>query len=157
MRWDLEERTEDAIVSYLRTQVGTDIRVSAAWDLDPDQFPAALVHVGSSEPVSEPAAWHDARMLAVSVAVITEGAPSLDSNNATLATARERNALARSMVMDALFVSDLLDQLVLQGVADVAFSMAQFSGTERTVEGDRNPHLITTLTGEVIAEPVTGS
>ena len=154
MRWDLEERTEDAIVSYLKTQVGSDMRVSAAWELNSPEYPAAIVHVGTTEPVSEPAEWHDARILTVSVAVITEAAPEMDTSNAVLRKARERNSLARSMVMDALFISGLNAALVLQGIPDIAFSMAQFSGTERTVEGH---NLITTLTGEVIAEPVTGS
>ena len=154
MKWDIEERTEDAIVAYLRYAAGSDLRVSAAWERAEMQYPAVVVHAGTSGPVSEDAQWHDPREIEVEVAVITEAAPTLDSNNAVLATARERNALARSSVMDALFTTDLLTNLNAQGVESVAFSMAQFATTARTSEG-RN--LVTTISGTVIAEPVTGS
>ena len=153
MKWQLEELTEDALVSYLRAKCGG-LRISAAWERDEMQYPACVVHAGSSAPISEPADWHDARELAVAVAVITEGAHQLDASGNVLKTAREVNVEARSQVMDALFVSDLLAQLIDQQTPDVAFSMAQFATTERSVDG-RN--LVTTISGTVIAEPVTGS
>ena len=154
MRWDLEEKTEDALVAYLKATISGSIRVSAAWERDEMEFPAAVVHAESSEPVSEEAAWHDARSIAVSVAVISEGAHELGSNNAILTRARERNGLARSDVINALAVSDLNTQLIAQGVEDIAFSMAQFTRCERATEGR---YLVSTLTVEVVAEPVTGS
>ena len=153
MKWDLEERTEDALVAYLKAKCG-DVRVSAAWERDEPQYPAVVVHVGATVPVSESADWHDARVLSVDVAVITEAAPELDSNNAVVRSARERNGLVRSAVMDALFTTGLLAALQVAGVDAVAFSMAQFVGTERTVADGK---LVTTISGTVIAEPVTGS
>ena len=154
MRWDLPELTEDALVAYLKANVSIDMRVSAAWERDEMQYPAVIVHVDQTGPVSEPAAWHDPRELAVSVGVITEGAHELSSDGSIMRTARERNQQARSSVMSALFISDLNTQLINIGVEDIAFSMAQFSTTQRITEG-RN--LITTITGTIIAEPVTGS
>lgn len=153
MKWDLEERTEDALVSYLRSKCG-DMRVYAAWERDEPEYPCAVVHVGSTAPIVESADWHDARELAVTVAVMTEGAHLLDEDGAILVTARDRNAQARSQVMEALFVSDLVAQLVAQSVDAVAFSMAQFVSTERATEDRR---LITTINGTIIAEPVTGN
>lgn len=153
MKWNLEELTEDAVVAYLKTKCG-DQRISAAWELDEPQYPRAVVHVASTEPVSDPSEWHDARMLAVEVAVQTEAAHELGTDNAIVRTARERNAVARSEVAEALFVSDLKAQLIAQGVAGVAFSMAQFATTQRSNEGR---YLVTVFAGLVIAEPVTGS
>jgi hypothetical protein len=153
MKWQLEELTEDALVSYLRGACGG-LRVSAAWERDDAQYPACLVHVSSTSPISETADWHDARECAVSVAVETEAAHKLGSNGEVIQTARERNAEARSQVMDALFRTDLLAKLIEQQSPDVAFSQAQFSTTQRTVEEHK---LVTIISGTVIAEPVTGS
>jgi len=153
VKWQLEELTEDALVSYLSGACGG-MRVSAAWDRDEMQYPACVVHAGTSAPISDMADWHDPRELTVIVAVITEGAHQLDADGNVFKTARTVNAEARSQVMDALFCSDLLTKLIDQGAPDVAFSMAQFSTTERAVEG-RN--LVTTITGTIIAEPVEGS
>jgi len=155
MKWDLEERTEDAVVSYLKDVTDGSIRISAAWDRKEPEFPCAIVHAGESEPVSEEAAWHDARMIAVEVAVMTEGVDELDDSGEILRTAREINAAARSEIINALAVSNLNAQLVAQGVADIAFSMAQLANCTRSVEEER--YLVSTLTVGVLAEPVTGS
>ena len=64
MKWNLEELTEDAFVSYLKTKCGG-LRISASWERDEMQYPACIVHVPESEPVSELAEWHDARTLKV--------------------------------------------------------------------------------------------
>ena len=154
MKWDLAERTEDALVAYLKTKCGSDIRVCAAWERDEPQYPAAVVYAGGDGPISETAEWHDARSIAVSVAVLTEAAHELGADGAIVRTARERNAAARSQVCDALFITGLLAQLNAQGVADVAFSMAQFDRVDRSVDGR---YLVSTIGGTVIAEPVTGS
>lgn len=154
MRWDLEEKIEDALVSYIRGQVSGEIRVAAAWERNDDEYPACRVHCGESGPISEDAEWHDPRMFAVSVAVITEGAAKLAADNSVEETARERNAQARSEVIDALAVSDLKTQLINQGVDALGISQAQLLTSQRSTE-DR--YLITTLTLAVIAEPVTGS
>jgi len=156
MKWQLEEMVEDAIVSYLKANVNDELAVFAAWGFDGDDFvlPCAVVYAGSSEPISEPAEWHDPRMLSVQVAVMTESSPLTDDEGNELKTARERNIEARSKVMDLLFVSDLVTPLIARLIPDVAFSMAQATTTERSTEDKR---LITIINLEVIAEPVTGS
>ena len=153
MKWDLSERTEDALVAYLQSACGG-MRVSSAWERDEAEYPAVVVYAKSEQPVSEPAQWHDARILTVEVAVITEGAAELDVQGNVMRTARDRNRDARSDVMSALFLDDLTSQLAVQGVDDIAFSMAQFSSAERSQDGR---YLTTTLSGLVVAEPVTGS
>lgn len=153
MRWDLAELTEDALVAYLQAECGG-LRVSSAWERDEAEYPAAVVYAKSESPVSEPAQWHDARMLTVEVAVITEGSAELDAQGNVMRTARERNRDARSDVMNALYRDDLVSLLVGQGVEGIAFSMAQFGSAERSQDGR---YLTTILSGLVVAEPVTGS
>ena len=154
MRWDLEERTEDAIVSYLKTQLTEDIRVSAAWEEDQPEFPCVIVYAPTTGPVSEPAEWHDARTITVLLAIMTEDAPLLDGSGGVLSSARTRNADARSVVMGAIATIGLNALVAAQGVEGIAFSQVQSTTTERNV-GDN--HMVTNVTLEVIAEPVTGS
>ena len=154
MRWDLEERTEDAIVSYLKMVVDGSIRVAAAWERNEPEYPCILVHADTGAPVSEPAAWDDNRALTVIVAVMTEAVDELNAEGELIRTARERNADARSTAMNALAISDLNQKLIDQEIEAIAFSEAQLTTTGRSVEGN---HFVTTLNIEVIAEPVTGS
>ena len=157
MDWSLEEKTEDAIVSLLEANIDdSEVEIHAAWDWDGDDlgYPAAIVNASTAEPVSEPAEWHDPRLFNVSVAVMTEAAPLTDDDGNELVSIRQRNIDARTKVMDVLFKTTLLTDLIARGIEDVAFSMAQVTTTERSTE-DRK--LITTINLEVIAEPVTGS
>jgi len=152
MKWQLEELTEDAIVSYLTSLCGG-VRIVASWDRDDMQLPCCVVHVGYTSPISDSADWHDPRALSVEVAIMTEAVHTLAADGSIMITARQINADARSQVMDALFVSDLLTQLIAQGTPDIAFSMAHFANTSRSVDESKRV-LITTITGDVIAEPV---
>ncbi len=154
MKWDLEERLEDAIVAYLKTQITAAVLIVAAWEREERGYPRVVVHAGTSGPVSEPAAWHDARRIMVQVAVLTEGAAIVDNVAHVLETARARNADMRSRVMDALCVGDLCTRLNAVGIDALALSMAQVITTERSMEAGA---LVTTVTVETIAEPVTGS
>ena len=156
MRWDLEERTEDAFCAYLRGLVTGSMRVYSAWENDEPQLPAAIVFVESTDPVSPEAEWHDERNLAVMVAIMTEAVAEVDGSGNTIRTARERNADARSDVLNALCVTDLNAQIVAQGVEAIAFSKAQLVRTQRATE-DSPRTFITTAFIEAIAEPVTGT
>ena len=155
MRWDLEERTEDAIVSYLKTVVDGSIRVAAAWELNEPEYPCIIVHCGATTPVSDPAEWHDDRVLAVVVSVVTEALDELNAEGELIRKARERNADVRSSAMDALAISDLKQKLVDQEIEAIAFSEAQLTTTARPELV--NNHFVGMLNIEVIAEPVTGS
>jgi len=156
MKWNLEELTEDAVVSYLSANSNGDFDVYAAWDFNEPEYPCVIVHADATEPISEDAQWHDARMVNVAVAVITEAVDDTDANGNTIVSARQRNVNLRSAVLDLLNLTTLNTQLINQAIEDVAFSMAQVSNTERSVE-DNPRRLITTISLEVIAEPVTGS
>jgi len=170
--FDIEERTEDAIVSLLSARVGTNggLQFYAAMDEGALTYPSAGVLAADAGPVSESAEWTFPRVLQVQIAVATEHAPEQDSTGQTLRTARQRNQDARSLVMNALtrfdagdIVDDmivatvkrrsLLGQLLDQGIAGVAFSMAQVTATRREVDSERHK-LVTMIQLEVIAEPV---
>jgi len=156
MKWDLEERTEDAMVAYLKAQIGQDYLVLAAWGFDEPKYPCVIVHAGGSRPVSEEAEWHDARYIDVDVAISSEAVPKKSAAGNTIESLRARNARIRSRVINVLARSNLLTLLQEQGAAvrDVAFSMAQMTTIARSTEDRR---LITTVRVEVLAEPVTGS
>jgi len=154
MQRDLEEKTEDAFVSYLEANLDGEMNVYAAWDFDEVEYPAVIVFAGASEPISEQSEQNDNRMLSVALAVMTEAAPLTDDKGNTIVSTRQRNINARSDVLDLIDISTLKAKLIARLIPDVAFSMAQMTSTERSVE-DR--HLITTINLEVIAEPVTGS
>jgi len=53
-----------------------------------------------------------------------------------------------------LFTTSLLQNIIDEGIDNIAFSMAQFATTQRATEGRT---LVTTITGLVTAEPVSGS
>ena len=154
MKWDLEERTEDAIVSYLRAAVTGDMRVYAAWDVEEPEMPCAMVHAESSEPVSDESEWYDYRAIDVKVAVMCEAVSAVDSSGVIVRTPRDVARAIRSDVMDAIGVSDLKAQIIAQEIDDIAFSMVQLMGVERGVDGRT---FVSTFSISVIAEPVTGS
>jgi len=155
MRWELEELTEDAIVDYLKVNCDETINVQSAWGWVGDlNLPAAVVHAGTTEPISEDAAWHDPRMIAVAVSIKTGRTPVTDDLGNTIQTVREQNIEARTKVLNLLAVSNLATLLNARGIDNVAFSMAQLVNTERDIVEDG---LVTVAHLEVIAEPVTGS
>ena len=156
MKWDIEERTEDAFKALLESQVQGSMRVYVAWGMNAPQFPCVVIHAGDSEPVSEDAEWNDNRKIFVTVGVLTENAPEVDKKGNTLRTTREVNAAARSDVMNALATSSLLTNLIATGTEKVSFSMAQLMGSSRDI-AERENTLQTVLTFEVIAEPVEDS
>lgn len=154
MKWNLEELTEDAIAEYLRPMLSQYMVVYKAGETTEPQYPCAIVFAGDSNAVSEPAEWHDARAVTVIVSVFSENAPVLDDSGQTQKTARDRNADARSEVMNALAVSDLVTHLNAQGIDGIAFDMAQVTSTARSVDSQVR---VTSINVELIVEPVTGS
>ena len=155
MKWDIEERVEDPFVAYLTSVVGGTMRVYAAHGFDTPQFPCVIVFAASADPLSESAAWHDPRRIAVRVAVQVEATSEIDANGAVTRTAREVNAALRSDVMAALATTGLMASLIATGTAAVAFSQAQLIGPiQRAVSGRM---METIYPVEVIAEPVEGT
>jgi hypothetical protein len=174
--FDIEERTEDALVSLLRGRVNATLGMlfyPSHGHIGPITYPSAGVFAFDAGPVSEGAEWHFQRILQVQIMVATERTHEQDSTGQTLRTARQRNQDARSLVMNALTRFDdladdtiatrpdgsaikrrsLLGQILDQGVPGVAFAMAQVTQVTRGVEQEANK-LTTAITMEVIAEPV---
>lgn len=149
MKWDLDERIEDAFRAYLESVQPGDMKAYAAWSFDTPQFPCSIAYVPTTAPVVEQAEWHDQRRFTAQIAVMIEAAPAKKDGVITKAT-RDRNALARGVVLEALAIGDLVDKLNATGVEGVLFSEAQVTTTERSVDGRV---LITTITVEGIAEP----
>lgn len=153
MRWDLEELTEDAIVSYLNSvdAVKTALKPVAAWSFENLECPAAVVHVEQTGLISEEAEYHDPRTLTAIVAVITDGQPTGKQEPRTL------HVRAKSVVLDALCLSTLKALVNARCVADslaIAFEMAQVTSSAHTTEENK---LITSISIECIVQPVSGS
>ena len=132
--WDLAERVEDALVSYLQQVVSDTMRIYGAWNFDTPQMPCAVVHVGGEGPVSEDATWHNARLLEAKVSVMVEAAPEMEDDT-ILRTARQVNRDVRSTVIAALAQTALPDKLNEQNIERLIISMAQLTETEREIDG----------------------
>lgn len=160
--FDIEERSEDAIVQLLRARIPDGLKVYAGFSDARIEYPCAVVEAMTCEPISEDAEWHGPRQINIEVAVITEAAPEMDGTGQVLRTSRERNQSARSSVLNALTRFDdvadasmrtLLAQVLDQGVYGVAFSAAQVMRWARTIDAS-NRKFITAIGLYVIAEPV---
>jgi hypothetical protein len=159
MRWDIEELLETALSEYLIEQVEGEINVYAAWGMDEPKYPCAIVHVSGTQPTVEAATWHDARMCSARVAIITEIAPETDDNGITVLTPRDRNARARSLVLNVLCSDGLLAALqakIIERDDQVAVSMAQVASVTREIEPEER-RFVSVVEIESIIEPVTGS
>lgn len=150
MIWDLEERVEDAVAAYLKTVVA-EIRVYVAWGMTTPQFPCVVVHASETGPISENAGWTDSRDVKITLAVMTEAAPNVQSG-VEIQTARERNASARADVMRAIAREDLAAAVNGTNSPRVFFSMLQAGASRRTVD-DATRMLTTTITLDAIANP----
>ncbi len=153
MKWNLEELAEDCVVTYLKTLVVSgDVQIYGAWNFAEPKYPCAVVFAENTAPVVESADWHDSRKIDVQVSVITEAAADLE-------TSRDLHIAAKTLILNALCVSDLVSHLNAAATADTAqvgFSQAQVTTSQRSVDAERNK-MITTINIEVIADPVTGS
>lgn len=105
MTYDLEERLEDAFVSYLKTKVSGSVKIFASF-MYSHSYPCAVVHVGSSSSLVPDSQWRDPRALSGAISVQTQYASSLNDNAQVIEGARERHAAARASIMAALAVPD---------------------------------------------------
>ena len=149
MKWDLKDRTEDAVVEYLRVTVPDSMSVYGSHE-DPKKlkYPCAVVFAGAMAPISEEAEHHIYRRIDVAVVVVTQ-MKLLD-----LLTGREQHAFYFSEVMNALAVSDLNQKLVDSNIPDVAFSGAQVDDQEPPEFEKEGRRKRTTIGLTVYAEPV---
>ena len=146
---DVEERAEDTIAALVKQGV-SNARVFAAWEHQGLEYPAVVIHAGSSEPLVEDAESHEHRTLGVEVACIVEAAPEMNTAGTVLRETRAINRQLRSDVLMILRVPDLAARLNEMNMPGVMFSMAEVGRTERSTE---DLHLITTIELECIAHP----
>jgi hypothetical protein len=104
--WDLEERAEDAFVAYLKAKCSGDLSVYPGFSTEHLKFPCVSVHAGESDRIGGSGSFALPREIVVTIDIMTEAAEALDASGIVTQTARERNALARSSVMNALGVLD---------------------------------------------------
>lgn len=150
--WDLEEKIEDAFTAYLKKEIPDTMKFYPAWTDENIQFPCAVAKAGPSTPISETAPWTDYRNSQVEIAVMSEAAPEKNGTGATLRTARERNADARRLVMNALAIDSLAAALNAMNVEGVNFSFAQATTLDRGLE---ERVLVSIITVEVKTTPST--
>jgi hypothetical protein len=152
VKWDLGDRTEDAVSSYLRRVVPDDMAVYAAWEADGKiQYPCAIVYGGPLTMLSEDAEYNDHRMIDVAVVVVTQ----LRVSN--LLTIRQQHAHYTSEVMGALAISDLTTKVQESLTPAIAFSLVSLEETEAPVVENAGRRRISVMSLKVYCEPVTGS
>jgi hypothetical protein len=150
--WDLEERTEDALVALLKAGVGRVSMIIAARTVAPARYPLVVVEAQGSENVSDPALFNGRRRISIVVAIVTEAvnnSPELTQPE-LLETARETHRAFKSAVIGSLASTALQDELNQAGVAGIEFSSAHLTGQSRD-SGDGK--LTTEQTLEIICSP----
>lgn len=174
LRWDLEERLEDAVVQYLNTSAlqSTSIKVFPAFSTAIIEYPCAVVHCGRSQKLVESGEFTVHRQLDVEVAVMTEASNQMDALGLVTLTARQRNADARNAVINALGVMDdnpppgisslcspedvpvgLAAWLDIQKIDGIWVSHAHIGEITRSLDTDKKC-LVSTISIGVIAQPV---
>lgn len=151
MTWDLEEKVEDAFVSYLKAQLimSGNLKVYEGYSNEEIAYPCTVV-MASGTGLVDPNVVDVARTVSVELAVATEAAAIVDGTGKTVKTARKRNAEARAGVLACLNVDNLAALLEATNTPGVAFSEATVNTTKRDNEGRL---LVTIITVDVIAQP----
>jgi hypothetical protein len=145
MSWAIEEYVEDAIVKYLNNALPADMfDVKTAWTTAEIKYPCVVVRAGASQNVTEQFTGH--RNMVVGVLVMTEAVPN------GLLAARNANRVHRDAVIDALAQTALQDDVNALNPDGVAFSLAQMTGMDRSVEPEKRA-FTTEITLEVIVSP----
>lgn len=171
MNWDLEERTEDAVLAYLKPKA--DGMNGYTNDVLALEFPCFVVFCVSCGPLVETGRFAVPHKLLVEVAIMTEAAPLMNaSDTAVDKTARDRHRSARSVVMAALNILDsqatpaglaarvaaedlpkgLAAEIDALAPAGVWISNALVGDVQRTIDAEHRL-LISTIPLEIIAQP----
>ena len=152
MKWELRERTEDAIAGYLRRVQPQGMNVLVSWeDAKRIKYPAAIVFAGAMQPISELATTSDHRMIDVAVVVATK------LTIVDMLKLRDHHSYYFSEIYKALTVSDLNAQLVASEIRDIAFSGALLNDVEPPVVESEGRMKRTTIGLTVYCEPVEGT
>lgn len=131
MSWCVEEYTEDAIVKYLASKLDDAVlNIYTAWTDEEIKYPCTVIHAGKSGNVAG-TAFNGIRTVDVTIAVMTEAAA------AGAQTARQRNAAARNLVIEALAQTVLQDDINALAPDGIVFSLAYIGDITRSVESDK--------------------
>lgn len=150
--WDLEERAEDAIVAYLKANVGRACVVRAAREVAVAKYPLITVSAEESNNESDIANFNGRRRFSVTVTIATE-AVNFNAETSQLEyveTARESHRAVKSDVMGSLAGATVHEDLNETQYPGILFSQAHCTTQTRGVEDNK---LITVQTIDVIAQP----
>lgn len=129
--WALEDFAEDAIVAYLTDKVEYKLmKFYPAWTDEKIEYPCAVVHAGTSQNAGE-IIFNGIREVDITIAVMSEAAAD------GAISARERNRIARSAVMETLAQTALQDDVNALAPDGVIFSLAYIGKITRSVETER--------------------
>jgi hypothetical protein len=144
-QWDLEERVEDALVAYLKTEIGQNACIKAALDFTTAiRFPLVSVHVQSSENVNDVSNFCGGRRLSCKLEVVTE------TNKKALMTAREEHRLFKSLAIGAVAYIDTAARVNETQPEGVTFSQIHMTQQDNSV-GDYK--LVTSQILDIVATP----
>ena len=150
--WDLEERVEDAIVSFLKGLFTDIAMVEAAKTITDASYPLVLVEAQDSDNHNETGRFSGRRVIEIDVIIITEALNFLGSTGspASLRKAREHHRVIKNSIIFALAgntVHTEVNALDPEGVKFSQFAM----GRQSRDAGDGK--LVTIQTMITIAQP----
>lgn len=150
--WDLEERAEDALVAYLRANVGSVAMISADREVKVAKYPLVRVGVTTSDNETNDAGPSGVKRFDVVVAIITEAVNYNKELGAAelLNTAREDHRIIKSDVLGCLMGLTTHDDINALGSQGITFSQCHCT-TQTRDAGDGK--LVTEQTLDVIAQP----
>lgn len=150
MNWDVEEKLEESLVAYFRTQLPAEIKLFTAWSADAIQYPCVIVAAHEMKPLDERLQWENIRRYTVNVDLCVPALPEKDGAGAVVKTAREINRAYRSAVVGCLAKKDLATDLQAAQVGGLAVSSATLMTGERDIDTEHRT-LVTTLVLKVTA------
>ena len=152
--WDLEERAIDAVVAYLRTELGEVATIKAALDfVDAITFPLVSIFVEDSDNANDTAQFNGLRKLLIGIEIVTEAITeygTASENAAMFRTARETHRAVKSQVVGALARQHLETAINAVGSEGIWFSSAHMT---RQNPGIENNTIFTMQMLECICSP----
>lgn len=150
--WDLEERVEDAIVGYLRREVGETAHIVAARTLTVARYPLVVVEVTDSDNDHASGPMDGRRRLSAVVAITTEALNLNTGPGARVGTmdARDAHRAIKASVIQALAGDTVHADLNAMEPEGVAFSQCHATRQDRDA-GDGK--MVTEQTLDILAQP----
>ena len=150
--WDLEERTEDALVAHIKAACSEVAMVIAARTITKAQYPLVVVENKGSANHTDDGEFNGRRVISIEVTIATEAVNQLGESGSaeSLRTARAAHRIIKSSVIGALAGVLVHDELNALGAEGISFSMCAM-GEQTPDQGDG---MITTIQQlRVIAQP----